>query len=396
MPSYAFETITAAQALAITGADLLSVAQATGAATGVTVLYAADGSGDISLSLGGRTVLFGPGLAALSHTPGSLAFADGSQLYVGDTAANLYNELTFSPPASGAVAAAFGGAGTDNLAVNGPHDLLQGNDGNDVLTGNDGDDTIYGGQGDDSILTGVGVNFAQGNKGDDTIVGSGADDILLGGQGNDNIAGAGVLDGNLGNDTISGSGGQVLGEDGNDSLSATGASVGTSVSGGEGADTLASTGAAADTLSGGNGDDSIVAGAGADSISGDAGNDTIVANGHALHIAGGPGADVFVLNTGTTAAGMAPAITDWTASDDKIRFTGYTPNPSDFTAITTSDYQAAVANAQHLIVDNHFTFVAVQVGADVVIFAGGSGGITSVVDLVGRSLNDFDPHNNLI
>ena len=30
------------------------------------------------------------------------------------------------------------------------------------------------------------------------------------------------------------------------------------------------------------------------------------------------------------------------------------------------------------------------------IFAGGAGGITSAVDLVGRSLADFDPHNNLI
>ena len=48
-----------------------------------------------------------------------------------------------------------------------------------------------------------------------------------------------------------------------------------------------------------------------------------------------------------TAAGTVPGIVDWTASEDKISFPGYTPNPSDYTSITTTDYAAAVANATH-------------------------------------------------
>ncbi|HEY3949421.1 calcium-binding protein [Phenylobacterium sp.] len=394
MSNFAFETITAAQALAITGSDTLSIAQSTGTATGVTVIYTGDAAGDISVTFGGQTELFGPGIADLSHTPGSLTFADGSQLYIGDAAANLYNELVFNPLASGSPAAAFGGDGADNLAVNGARDLLQGNAGDDVLTGNNGDDTIYGGQGNDVISVGSGTNFGQGNKGDDTITGAGSDDTLLGGQGDDKITGAGVLDGNLGNDSVSGSG-QLLGEAGDDSLASTGTANSLLV-GSDGNDTIASNSTGNDTLSGGNGDDSIVAGTGADSITGDAGADTITVNGHAERIAGGAGADVFIFNTGTTAVGTVPGITDWTGSEDKIRFAGFTPNPSDYAAITDGDYATAVSDATRLITQNHFTFVAVQIGSDVVIFAGGSGGITSAVDLIGRSLSDFDPHNNLI
>ena len=394
MSTFAFESITAAQALAIAATDTLTFAQASGPSTGVTVIYTGDQAGDISIGIGARTVIFGSGVSLLSQNAGSLTFADGSQLYVGNGASNVYNELTFNPPSSGAIAAAFGGDGDDILAVNGAHTLLQGNAGNDNLTGNNGDDTIYGGQGNDFITVGTGANFGQGNKGDDTISGSGTDDTLLGGQGDDSINGAGTLDGNLGNDTITGAG-QLLGEAGDDRLTSTGATNNTVV-GGDGNDTLAANGTGADTLAGGNGDDSIVAGAGADSITGDAGNDTISVSGHAERIAGGAGADVFIFNTGTTAVGTVPAITDWSASQDKIRFAGYTPNPSDYTSITDANYATAVTDATRLITQNHFTFVGVQVGADVVIFAGGAGGITSAVDLVGRSLADFDPHNNLI
>ena len=61
MSTFAFETITAAQALAIGPTDTLTVAAATGTATGATVLYAADGTGDIDVSfVGGGTLVFGP------------------------------------------------------------------------------------------------------------------------------------------------------------------------------------------------------------------------------------------------------------------------------------------------------------------------------------------------
>ncbi|MBS0364166.1 MAG: hypothetical protein JSR98_22565 [Proteobacteria bacterium] len=354
----------------------------------VTILYATDGSGDISMTLGGHTVLFGPGLSNMGQTPGGIRFVDHSTLYIGDGLSNNFNQTFFSTlnyqQNGGENDAAFGGDGNDVLDGGGSNfSLLQGNAGNDRLTVHGAHDTVYGGQGADTI---AGSEFSQGNKGDDSITGSIQDSTLLGGQGDDTISAPGaIVDGNLGNDSISGggdtlhgvtTGGQILGEGGND--------------------TLASIHGANDTISGGDGDDSIVAGSGADSITGDAGADTISTTGHAAHIAGGAGADVFIINSGTTAAGPAAAITDWTASEDRIHFTGFTPNPADYTSTTASDYSAALSAASTMITQSHFSFVGVQVGADVVIFAGGSSGVTAVVDLIGRSLNDFDPHNNLI
>ena len=377
MSTFAFETITPAQALSIAATDSLTIAQPTGTAVGVTVLYAADGTNDIDLTLGGQTVVFGPGFAGLTQQAGHLTFADGSYLYVGDASANSYNSIffNFSPSSNGAPTAAFGGAGDDNLSVNGPNDLLQGNAGNDVLTGAQGDDTIYGGQGDDTINVGAGSNFGQGNKGDDTITGAGTADTLLGGQGDDHISGAGILDGNLGNDSVSGSG-QLLGEDGND--------------------TLVSTGTGNDTLNGGNGDDSIVAGRGADSIAGGPGNDTISVTGGPETLSGGGGADKFIFGSGTTATGTVPAIVDWDGAQDTLSFLGYTPNPSDYTVITADNYADAVTMATEETTQHHFSFVGVQVGSDFIIFAGGSGGLTSVVDLVGRSMADFTASLNLV
>lgn len=375
MSTFAFEAITAAQALSIGATDTITVAATTGTATGATVLYAADGTGDIDVSFaGGQTLVFGPNLATLSQS-GLLTLADGSILYVGDSNPNTFSSLFFSGTSNGAQTAAFGGAGDDSLSVNGPHNLIQGNAGGDTLTGAVGDDTIYGGQDNDIIDVGAGVNFGQGNKGADTLTGSGSADTLLGGQGNDQITGTGFLNGNLGDDRVSGSG-QLFGEGGND--------------------TLTSVGSGADTMSGGDGADSIVAGLGHDSITGDAGDDTIRINGGGNIIAGGPGADVFLLGAGSTATGSVPAIVDWDGAQDKLSFVGFTPNPSDYTTTSAATYADALVAASRLTMQNHFSFVAVQVGSDVILFAGGSGGPSSVVDLVGRSLTDFDPTHNLI
>jgi Ca2+-binding RTX toxin-like protein len=375
MSTFAFETITAAQALAIGATDSLTVAQATGTAVGVTVLFAADGSNDIDVSFpGGATTVFGPAFATLTQS-NLLTFADGSILYVGDANANSFNSVFFSGTSNNASTAAFGGAGDDNLSVNGPRNLLQGNAGNDVLAGQAGDDTIYGGQGDDRIDVGAGMNFGQGNKGNDVLSGAGSDDTLLGGQGDDHITGAGILDGNLGDDTISGSG-QLLGEGGNDLLTPTGAGK--------------------DTISGGDGNDSIVAGHGQDSITGDAGNDTITVNGGPETLSGGAGADVFQFGAGSTASGSVPAIVDWSGAEDKLSFLGFTPNPADYSAFSATDYAAAIHLATVAMTTTHLSFVGVQVGTDFILFAGGSSGPSSVVDIVGRSMNDFDPTHNLI
>ena len=368
MANYAFETITAAQAQLILVSDTLTIGDGAQpvTSTSVTVIY--ESSGLIDIVVGARTVAFGAPLTAVS-AQGGLIFSDGSQLYIGDGGSNAFTG------GAGTITAAFGGAGDDALSVSGAHDLLQGNAGSDTLTGAAGDDTIYGGQDNDQINPGGGINFVNGNKGSDTITGAGAADTLLGGQGDDHVSGAGFLDGNLGDDLVSGSG-QLFGE--------------------AGADTLTSIGAGHDTLAGGDGDDSIVAGSGADSITGDDGNDTISIMGGPQVVAGGAGGDKFIFGTGTTSPGTVPQIIDWNGAEDKLSFLGYTPNPSDFTATSASDFATAVTLANSLTTQNHFSFVGVQVGADFIIFAGGSGGVTSVVDLVGRSLADFHTAQNLV
>jgi Ca2+-binding RTX toxin-like protein len=373
MSIFAFETITAAQALSIGAADTLTVAQASGTAVGATVVYPGDGTIDLNFA-GGQTVVFGAAFADLSQA-GRLTLADGTLLYVGDSNDNAFNTLFFSGTSNGVSAAAFGGTGDDSLSVNGMNNLLQGNAGSDRLVGAAGDDTIYGGQDNDFIDVGGGVNFGQGNKGNDTLTGSGTSDTLLGGQGNDSIAGTGFLNGNLGNDRVSGSG-QLFGEGGND--------------------TLTSIGTGKDTLSGGDGDDSLTPGLGQDSITGDAGDDTINVTGGGHTIAGGPGADKFIFGAGTTSVSSVPGIIDWDGTQDTLSFLGFTPNPSDYTTTTAASYADALVAASRLTMQNHFSFVAVQVGPDVILFAGGSGGPSSVVDLVGRTLADFNPAHNLI
>ena len=58
------------------------------------------------------------------------------------------------------------------------------------------------------------------------------------------------------------------------------------------------------------------------------------------------------------------------------------------------DYTTAMTTASNLIVTNHFTYVAVQVGADVIVFAGDSfNPINNAIDLVGRTLGDISVQN---
>jgi len=445
MAAFIFENLTPSQALAFSSSDTLSFTH--GTAIQATVTY--DGNGDITVSVGALSVEFSGSLAVASQS-GYFNFSDGSHLYVGDSNANLRNLQQDSNSA-----ALFGGGGDDIFTLGAGGGVAQGNQGNDQITALGGSATLYGGQGDDFLTANGHDDFLQGNKGDDFLQG-GTHDTILGGQGNDVIrGGSGILDGNLGNDQITGSG-QLLGEDGNDTLTGTGtpggfdtilggngddvlssnvigAASGASMDGGEGNDTIEG-GQAQDTLTGGNGNDrlsdsggqsqlleggegnntitasggtgTIISGAGDDLISAlhsshyvinaGAGDDTITGSGGPDVITGGAGSDKFILVAGTTTPGTVPQITDWSSTDDKLSFQGYTPNPSDFTSTTAPDYATAVARATTLTTQNHFSFVGVQVGSDVIIFAGGSGGPTSVIDLVGRSLSDFDPSHNLI
>jgi Ca2+-binding RTX toxin-like protein len=231
----------------------------------------------------------------------------------------------------------------DTLVGGGGDDTIQGADGNDFISGQGGNDSLLGGAGNDSLLGGAGQDTLDGQAGDDTLDGQGGSDTVFGGDGNDTflfvpdksgvetvfggegfnsaqingtgnadtinvgvIAGAAtvtagsstlVIDSVLGNIQgviVDGRGGDdvitigdlvgggffkldVRGGDGNDTLTAQGTNSGQvrlSLSGDNGNDTLIGS-ASNDTLDGGAGDDGIHGGAGNDLINGGAGNDSI-------------------------------------------------------------------------------------------------------------------------
>ena len=355
MAAYAFESITAGQALSFSASnDTLSFGNAgsTGARTSVVYSPASTTSAatvNITDLTTGRTVVFGATVAG-----GQGLFADGSNLIVGTAGAD---NATGSALGDGF----FGGQGDDSLSAAGGDDLVQGNQGDDHLDGGSGDDTIFGGQGNDSVVAGAGANFVNGNLGDDTISGvDGAENTLLGGQQNDSLIGGGAADflnGNLGDDTIDGGGGNdgVLGE------------------------------AGADSLQGGLGADTLVGGAGADILQGGGGN------------------DLFLFSAGQSGVALASLdrIVDWTGGSraspvDHIDFGNLAGAvPLTYLELSAADFAAAKSLAD-LQIASGYDYVAVQVGADVVVFvdsAANNGGADDALILVGRSLTDVDYAN---
>jgi Ca2+-binding RTX toxin-like protein len=457
MTTFSFATITAAQALAFTAADTLTIDQGSGSQATVLFVPAAGGNPDlITLIQGARSVTFSTALATTTAT-----YADGSQLYVGGTG---NDSVTTGSNNDGL----FGNLGNDTLIGGLGNDALQGNQGNDVLAGNVGSDTIYGGADNDYILlSGAGdtgfTNFGQGNKGNDTINGSAANgtatdsDTMLGGQGNDLIgatnitlnydldnpvtqvggfrgAGNDFLNGNLGDDTIIGGAGNdtIYGEDGNDLIVDTssliagtggrntidagagndtvGGSAGDSVLMGDGDDAGGliggAPGSAGGFLDGGAGNDDLLGSDGFDQIYGGIGNDTIDTSNGADSVTGGAGADLFSFYAEDTFAVFSgiDRILDW-ASEDKLYFeasdeaaigAGAIGNYLETTAATYADALTA-ANAQ--IAGGAINYVAVQVGADVFLFADAehnNGAADAAVMLVGKTLSDIAFSNIIV
>ena len=435
MTTFDFETISASAALSLSAFDSINVGSDSAART--TVLYLADGT--FSVMIGARTVTFGAAFGEIARA-GQVTFADGSQLYVGDATANT-RDFGRTTPSQGAI---YGGDGDDQLTSGAGAWLVQGNQGADRINADDRySNTIYGGQGNDTIAFNTPdgtprlAQFAQGNKGEDLISGGNGPDTLLGGQGNDTIAGYGgadILNGNLGNDFVEGTG-LLNGEDGNDTLIAAGSS--TSVFGGDGDDRIFTSDAAyvdagvgRDTIEnagrggnstvlggegddtidghlvssefrmdyrGGEGNDSLNGSRGADTISGGGGNDTIngdggPAGGHDL-MAGGSGQDAFLITNrsfdarGGTIPLDTPSIVDWEGGDKlDFQFSGSVAGSSaNYHEISASSYDAALAAAVAFHSNSSPSYVAAQVGADVIVFGGGL-----AVILTGRSLGDID------
>lgn len=165
------------------------------------------------------------------------------------------------------------------------------------------------------------------------------------------------------------------------------------------AETLVGT-ASADQLRGGPGDDSISGlegddilrgGPGADTIDGGAGNDTLTGGPGPDVLTGGAGADVFKIGgSAHTLAGL-DQITDFTHGEDKLVFNdGPIATATNFATATAADFQTALADANTQMAAGA-DYVAVQVGANVVVFSDEAGEhhVESAVLLVGKTLADI-------
>lgn len=386
MLEYAFDTITAEQALAIKSGDTLTFNGGPGRTVGVVYqsydpLALTPELPRIFVTYEGRTVAFSTELVQLSKT-GGLVMADGSKLYIGDAGAD-------STTGSAGDDGLYGGPGADSLDGGAGRDVLQGNAGNDTLAGGEGADSVYGGQGDDTIRTGRGVageagDWANGNLGNDDIVGGAGDDTLLGGQGNDFIGGGDgndYLSGDLGDDELFGGMGwdTLLGGAGNDTLS--GGFDPNFLVGGDGDDQLVSQGAIAATMDGGAGADTIVAGSSAKDL-----------------MFGGEGKDRFEIVAKADPREIVDGeIRDWEAGD-QLHFaavsilTDSSILPRSYSEFVTSDYATALSIANEHISAAGAVYVAAQVGNDVYVFADtgdpADGADVSIL-LTGRSLADI-------
>ncbi|PHM06367.1 hypothetical protein CK516_34055 [Nostoc sp. 'Peltigera malacea cyanobiont' DB3992] len=109
-----------------------------------------------------------------------------------------------------------GGTGNDTLNGDEGEDSLNGGKGNDVLDGGTDNDLLWGGEGNDVLDGGTGNDLLWGGAGNDLLNGGRENDTLLGGTGNDRL--------NVGSSNLDFLGGDHLlsGDDGNDTLSASG------------------------------------------------------------------------------------------------------------------------------------------------------------------------------
>lgn len=452
MATFNFSTITAMQAMAITAADTLILDQGTGATT--TVLFT---SAELTtIMIGDRAVMFGSAVAGATKTftdGGTLYIggaandqttsgAGGDGLYGGPGADTLIagdgaNLLQGNQGADSLVGGAdrdiiYGGQDNDRIVVGaspngGVTNFGQGNRGDDTLSGSPTDsDTLLGGQGNDVInitdpgtprelglldnrmgYSGGGNDFLNGNLGNDTIFAGEGNDVLMGEDGDDFLqdgGGSNTLSGGAGNDTIiarenntidAGSGNDVVGMD-------PGRFV---IQLGDGDDLCLPLDPAASgmaTIDGGAGNDAITGTGGADSILGGVGTDTLDGGGGADTLSGGAGSDLFRFSPSAVPASAADLdrITDW-AAEDRFLFVDGANTPTGagsagvYVESTQADFAAALSFANGQIAAGQ-NYVAVQVGADVIVFAdsaGDNGTADSAVMLVGRSLADIASDN---
>lgn len=146
-----------------------------------------------------------------------------------------------------------------------------------------------------------------------------------------------------------------------------------------------------DSLSGRDGDDRQSGGKGADTLDGGAGDDTVSGGDGADVLTGGPGVDVFKIDgSAKTLAGL-DKVMDFTHAEDRLVFDDApAATAGNFVTDTAADFKTALTDANAKMAAGA-DFVAVQVGADVIVFADevGDHHVESAVLLVGKTLADI-------
>ncbi|KRB46705.1 hypothetical protein ASE02_19750 [Phenylobacterium sp. Root700] len=146
------------------------------------------------------------------------------------------------------------------------------------------------------------------------------------------------------------------------------------------------------TLPGTSEADSLQGGLGADSLSGGDGNDTLSGGAGADSLEGGAGADDFSVEGMAATADGLDHIFDFTSGEDRLAL-GAPATDENFSTATAADYAAATDAALQAVAGGA-DFVAVEVGADVIVFANTDGDPATLdvaVVLVGKSLSDIAP-----
>jgi Ca2+-binding RTX toxin-like protein len=156
---------------------------------------------------------------------------------------------------------------------------------------------------------------------------------------------------------------------------------------------------AADTLQAVGGGDLLRGFGGDDTLKGGDGRDTLVGGLGADKLTGGLGADTFVFAKGDTtwspnADAGVDVITDWEATD-RLSFGPTGGEIIHYGEQTTSSWLAAATTAPQIMGSLHLSHLAMQVGADVYVFAGNGKAVENVVKLANTTLDKISADNIL-
>jgi hypothetical protein len=409
------------------GNDVITVVTAAGALTNTGNNYIESGGGDDIVTL---IVDAGGGNTATATGNNYITDFGGADSITGGTG----SDTILSGDSNDTV---IGGNGADSIGAGSGNDTISGGAGNDSVIGGGGNDSIYGGAGDDSLSGGAGDDTFQFENGEFV-----AGDSVDGGTGINTITYLASVAGNAqtvvdaafaaksfvqtfslaatsgANSITFGTNAQaaginsVVGGTGTDTLNASAMSASVVIVGGTGADTITGT-AAADSLSGGDGNDTFNFGDGrfvaAETVSGGLDTNVIKLTANSQTIADAAFANKSLTQTFTTADGtnsvtfgvnaQASGITSITGGDGAD-----TLNASAFNVATTikggleSDVITAGTNNDQITGGNAADTLTGGTGTDTFIYGGtggsalasaGNNGADSIADFNAGAGNDI-------